>query len=93
VTAESLAAMTDGFERSALDVPATFIVSAGMGERHCPGDVDGDGVVGFGDLLQMLTEWGAYDDCPPYKAADIDEDCDVDFNDVLIALAAWGPCP
>ncbi len=57
-------------------------------EPPVPGDVDGDGVVGFGDLLAVLSAWG---DCPESKPcpADLDGDRDVDFADLLIVLSAW----
>lgn len=52
-------------------------------------DFDGDGAVGFGDLLAALIHWGACDGCPE----DLDGDGVVGFSDVLAVLAAWGPCP
>ncbi len=57
----------------------------------CPADIDGDGEVGFGDLLAVLSSWGAVcnpDPCP----ADIDGNGQVDFADLLTVLADWGPC-
>ena len=59
----------------------------------CPEDVDGDGGVGFGDLLAVLATWGPYDPCPPFLPEDVDEDCAVGFSDLLRVLAAWGLCP
>ena len=51
------------------------------------GDVNGDGVVDFADLLIVLTGWGPCDgECP----ADLDGDGVVDFDDLLIVLANWG---
>jgi len=57
-----------------------------------PGDVDGDGTVGFADLLAVLAAWGPYEPCPPFIPEDIDQDCAVGFSDLLIVLAAWGAC-
>jgi hypothetical protein len=57
--------------------------------RPCPGDVDGSGVVGFGDLLAVLSAWGPCDACPE----DVDDSGAVDFADLLIVLASWGGCP
>jgi outer membrane protein assembly factor BamB len=54
----------------------------------CDGDVDGDGVVGFDDLLLVLAEWGPCPGCPE----DIDGDDEVGFPDLLIVLAEWGDC-
>jgi hypothetical protein len=53
----------------------------------CPADIDGDGVVGFEDLLVVLASWG-----PCACAADIDGDGEVGFPDLLIVLAEWGEC-
>ncbi|MBT8484820.1 MAG: hypothetical protein HKO59_11210 [Phycisphaerales bacterium] len=54
-----------------------------------PGDVDGDGVVDFTDLLSVLAAWGA---CPPGGEpcpADLDGDGAVGFSDLLLVLANW----
>lgn len=54
------------------------------------GDLDGDGMVGFSDLLILLAEWG---DCPPPPAAcpaDLDGGGTVGLGDLLILLANWG---
>lgn len=50
-----------------------------------PGDLDGDGVVGVSDLLQLLGAWGACD-CPE----DLDDDGFVGVSDLLTLLANWG---
>ena len=55
----------------------------------CSADLDGDGTVGFGDLLVILAEWGP---CGESCAADLDDSGDVGFGDLLAALSAWGPC-
>jgi hypothetical protein len=53
------------------------------------GDLDGDGVVGTGDLLALLAAWGQCGDpCP----ADLDGNGAVSTADLLILLAAWGSC-
>ena len=49
------------------------------------GDVNGDGVVNFDDLIGMLAEWGACSGCP----SDIDGNGQVDFNDLLTLLGNW----
>jgi len=54
----------------------------------CPADVDGDGTVGFDDVLEVLSAWGVCGGCP----ADVDGSGDVGFDDLLSVLAAWGPC-
>lgn len=54
----------------------------------CPGDVDGNAVVDFADVLQVLGVWGAVD-----VPEDLDGSGVVDFGDVLIVIGAWGACP
>ena len=49
------------------------------------GDVNGDGVVNFDDLIGMLAEWGACSGC----SSDIDGNGQVDFNDLLTLLGNW----
>ena len=51
----------------------------------CPGDIDGDGMTGFSDLLELLAAWGPCPGC----AADIDGNGDVEFADLLTLLADW----
>ena len=50
-----------------------------------PGDVDGDGVVGFTDLVQVLGVWGICSGCPE----DLVEDGVVGLNDLLVVLSNW----
>lgn len=62
-----------------------FVLEVDLPEA--PGDIDGDGVVGFQDLLIMLGTWG---DCPAEGCpADLDGDGVVDFNDLLALLSYW----
>ena len=50
-------------------------------------DINGDGIVGFGDVLSALSAWGTTD-----AAADVDGDGIVAFGDVLAVLSSFGPC-
>jgi hypothetical protein len=61
---------------------------AGAG-TPCPPDLDGNGDVGFGDLLLTLSSWGPCPGCPE----DLDADGSVGFTDLLQVLSGWGPCP
>jgi hypothetical protein len=54
----------------------------------CPGDFDGDGAIGFGDLLAVLSAWGPCAGCPE----DVTHDGEVGFGDLLVILSSWGPC-
>jgi len=51
-----------------------------------PADIDGDGVVGFTDMLAVLSYWGPCPGCP----SDIDGDGSVGLTDLIAVLAAWG---
>ncbi|MFK7960013.1 MAG: hypothetical protein AB8G96_05750 [Phycisphaerales bacterium] len=57
----------------------------------CPADLDGDGEVGFGDVLNLLAAWGA---CPAgsFCEPDLDVSGVVGFPDLLILLADFGDC-
>ncbi|MEE8154667.1 MAG: FG-GAP repeat protein [Phycisphaerales bacterium] len=55
----------------------------------CPWDLQGDGIVGPGDLLILLGWWGFDPGGPP----DFDGDGNVGASDLLALLANWGPCP
>jgi len=56
------------------------------GPPPCPGDLDGDGLVGTTDLLALLAAWGSS------GPGDLDGDGLVGTTDLLALLAAWGPC-
>jgi hypothetical protein len=56
--------------------------------QACPGDLDRDGEIGFGDLLALLAAWGPCDACDE----DLDASGDVGFGDLLIVLGSWGGC-
>lgn len=55
----------------------------------CPSDLDDSGAVGFGDLLQVLGDWGP---CAGTCTSDLDGSNDVGFGDLLQVLGDWGPC-
>ncbi len=54
-----------------------------------PADLDGDGVVGIGDLIILLVAWGPCADCGACPA-DLDGSCDVGILDLLVLLSSWG---
>jgi hypothetical protein len=84
---------------TANDADPQSIVEAGLDgfkvvELTCDagvlGDLDGDGIVGINDFLQLLGDWGPCDQpCPPSCVADLDDDCTVGINDFLMLLANW----
>ena len=66
----------------------TLVVTYEGGAPPCPGDVDGDGVVGGTDLAAILGYWGSSN--PNY---DLDESGSVDGADLAMILGRWGMCP
>jgi len=50
-----------------------------------PGDLNGDGLVTFEDLLILLSMWGPCAGCP----ADLDDDGVVNFSDLVLILSYW----
>lgn len=61
------------------------VIASGEAPPPNPADVDGDGSVGFSDLLAVLSSWGNTG-----GAADVDGDGTVGFGDVLAVLSSWG---
>lgn len=55
----------------------------------CPSDIDGDGVVGSGDLALTLLDFGP---CSG-SAADLDHNGVCDSADVSMILIDFGSCP
>jgi len=56
----------------------------------CPADLDGDLIVGVGDVLILLGEFGCSSGC----TADLDADGNVTISDVLNLLGLFGEsCP
>jgi hypothetical protein len=56
----------------------------------CPSDVDGDGVVGVGDILTLIGNWGP---CTGDCIGDVNGDSTVDVSDLLEVVGTWGACP
>ncbi|MGB1573709.1 MAG: hypothetical protein ACPG85_05475, partial [Flavobacteriales bacterium] len=58
---------------------------------QCTGDLDGDNLVGVGDVLQLLSLFGCTVNC---GVADINNNGLVGSSDVLLVLAQFGNiCP
>ncbi len=73
--------------------PTQFVDGAACGSRYtatvenaCPADLDGDGIVGIVDFLELLAAWGQVN-----VPADFDGG-GVGITDFLALLAAWGRC-
>ena len=57
----------------------------------CVADLDGDGLVGAGDLAIVLASWSIDGSCGGCEG-DLDGDGVVDAGDLASVLAAWGAC-
>lgn len=58
--------------------------------QPCPGDVNGDGFIGFADLNAVVSAFNTSSGEPGYNAAaDIDDDGDVDFGDLNVVLSGF----
>lgn len=57
------------------------------GHDPCPGDFDGDQLVGVDDLLSVLSAWGTMD-----HGMDVDGDMMVGVAELLFVIGAWGDC-
>jgi hypothetical protein len=55
------------------------------------GDVNSDNVVGVGDFLSMLGDWGPCPPKPEFCFADLNDDGVVDIVDFLLLQANWTP--
>ncbi len=72
-------------ETGGLDADFALVVSGVLSD--CLGDLDGNGALGYGDVLAILANWGTCQ-CPE----DIDSNGTAGFEDILFILANWGPC-
>ncbi|MCP3902620.1 MAG: hypothetical protein GY715_03205 [Planctomycetes bacterium] len=54
----------------------------------CVEDLDGSGDVGFGDILEVIANWG----CTTCPDEDLNGNGTVDFADILSIIGAFGPC-
>jgi hypothetical protein len=81
---EVVLTVTDATGLSATD--RVFLYPDCGGVLDCPGDLNGDGMVGGIDLGGILARWG-------YGGpADLNGDGTVGGLDLSILLARWGPC-
>ena len=61
---------------------------------NCAEDVDGDGIVAVGDILEVISGWGSCGDGTYRPVGDVapqpNGDCCVDVADILAVIGAWG---
>lgn len=60
-----------------------------IGGYGCPCDLNGDGFVNGGDVLEIVLNWGPCDGCPE----DLNGDGYVNNDDITVIVLNWGPCP
>jgi len=51
-----------------------------------PGDVNGDGIVNYLDIVEVIEHWGDPVSCP---ACDVDRDGDVGYTDISFIVGHW----
>jgi hypothetical protein len=62
-------------------------------QAPCPGDLNGDGIVGLSDLTVLLANYGTLTGADPGDG-DLDGDGDVDLSDLTAFLSLYGvTCP
>ena len=72
------------------DEPIRLVALIGeVVSSFCPGDLDGDDLVGIEDLAILLSNYGVTGGAT-YEDGDLDEDGDVDVADLAVMLAVYG---
>ena len=59
------------------------------GGTDCPTDIDGSGATDVGDVLEIISQWGACTGC----SGDLNGDGSVNVTDLLEVIGQWGACP
>jgi len=68
-----------------------FTASLAPAPTSCPEDLDLDGIIGTGDILEALAQFGCADaDFPDGCSADVDGDGVVGVSDILSVLSLFG---
>ena len=60
------------------------------GADAVPGDVNCDGLVAIGDLLEVVRSWGTCPTPPSPCPADLDQNASVGLTDLLVVVQHWG---
>jgi hypothetical protein len=80
----------DGAQTIILDVDADRMLDIERSPCAGTSDLDGDGAIGFRDLVLLLSDWGP---CSGHCPEDIDADRQVGALDLQGLIAVWGRCP
>jgi hypothetical protein len=67
--------------------PNTVCADGECKSPSCEADIDGNGSVDVGDLLDVVDAWGLTD-----SPADLNQDGIVNVSDLLIVVGNWGEC-
>jgi hypothetical protein len=67
-------------------IASDLSIASDCGPPTVPGDANGDGVVGVGDILAVVDAWGPCSACPE----DLNGDGVVDVVDLLEVVGNWG---
>jgi hypothetical protein len=81
-TIASVSSVGGGYAEVDEQATSVNIVDSGR-----PGDANGDGLVDYYDLLELISEYGKINPGPADLDADFDNDGDVDYYDLLILIA------
>ncbi|MCP3904804.1 MAG: hypothetical protein GY715_14345, partial [Planctomycetes bacterium] len=83
--------VTDNPNNSVVEaaVDAILIRSLECDDAGIPGDVNGDDVVNFADILAIIGAWGQCPVPPGECPADTNGDTAVNFADILVVIANW----
>jgi hypothetical protein len=74
----SLTSVINGVEDDVVPLEVTVIA--------VPGDVNGDGIVNYRDIVEVIEHWGDPVSCP---TCDVDRDGDVGYSDISFILGHW----
>lgn len=78
---------SSGLHADSEEVAMSFVAAPA-----CPGDADGDGVVGLSDIAAIIACWGEHDHCD--HGADLDFSRDIGLGDAAVVIRHWGAtCP
>ena len=80
----------NGIKIATFVMTAVFVLVFSGNLQACPGDINGDGNIGFSDLTSILAGWGPCEGACP---GDLNGDGNIGFSDLTSVLAGWGPCP
>lgn len=70
----------------AISAAAALCLAPAALAGDCEGDVSGDGIVDFTDIIEVILDYGCEADC----SGDADGNGAVDFNDLILVVSNYG---